>query len=210
VVRGFGPQTISSVTIERQGAGPALDVSMAHTSAAHVKPGWEDWMVSAAFARRLVANGVHPTVRLIESDSDDQIYPRHERNPSPKLASPTNARSVLNRFRRAALGSGAEVVEASAGRPYGTAPSVTLRVANPAGFLKNKLWHLLEAYNRDRNSYEGYYLGIVDGGGRDVLETGTSTRVQGGSYWVRPDLDSCSPIQHGGTPFGRQPPPCPA
>jgi hypothetical protein len=210
VIRGFGPQTISSVTIERQGAGPALDLSMAHTSAEHVKPRWEDWIVAAAFARVLFLQGVHPTIKLVEPDSADQIYPRHERNPDPKLASAAQARATADRFRSAAERAGANVVEVHAGRPYGIAPSVTLQVSNPARFLENKLWQLLKVYDRNRNTYEGYYVGIVDEQGREVLEAGNSTRVQGGSYWVRPDLDSCSPIVHSQPAMAPQPPPCPA
>jgi hypothetical protein len=87
---------------------------------------------------------------------------------------------------------------------------VTLSVSDPASFLKNRLWRLLKAYDRGRNRYEGYYIGIVDANGKAVLEAGNSTRVQGGSYWVRRDLDSCSPIVHSSPGGAPQPPPCPA
>jgi len=212
VVRGFGPRAITSVAISQSLPGPAIDVSMAHdpTAARHVRFGWEDWIVSAAFARRLVGRGLHPTLTLTEPDSGDQIYPRREHNPDPKPATAAQARAVVDTFRRASLRAGARVLEASAGKPYGLAPRVTLSVADPARFLKDKLWHLLQVYDERRNEYEGYYLGILDSHGGTVLEAGNSTRVQGGSYWVRPDLDSCSPIVHGGTPLQPQPPPCPA
>jgi hypothetical protein len=212
VIRGFDPKTIGSVKIERQASGPALDLSMTHALAgdARVRPGWEDWIVAAAFAHRLVLHGFQPTIKLVEPDSGDQIYPRHERNPNPKLASAAQARATADRFRSAAERAGANVVEVHAGRPYGIAPSVTLQVSNPARFLENKLWQLLKVYDRNRNTYEGYYVGIVDEQGREVLEAGNSTRVQGGSYWVRPDLDSCSPIMHSHPAMAPQPPPCPA
>jgi hypothetical protein len=212
VVRGFAPRAITSVTISQSLPGPAIDLSMTHDPAAgrRVRSLWEDWIVSAAFARRLVDRGIHPTVTLTEPDSGDQIYPRHERNPNPSLASAAQARAIVERFRRASLRAGARVVEAGAGRPYGLAPRVTLSVGDPASFLKNKLWRLLKAYDRGRNRYEGYYIGIVDANGKAVLEAGNSTRVQGGSYWVRRDLDSCSPIVHSSPGGAPQPPPCPA
>jgi len=184
---------------------------MAHDPGAgrRVRSLWEDWIVSAAFARRLVGRGIHPIVTLTEPESRDQIYPRHEHNPDPKPASAAQARAVVDRFRHASLRAGAEVLEASAGRPYGLAPRVTLSVRDPARFLKNRLWHLLTVFDYGRNHYEGYYLGIVDARGRAALEAGNSTRVQGGSYWVRRDVDSCSPIQHSQPTTAPSPPPCP-
>jgi hypothetical protein len=212
VIRGFEPKTITSVGIYRTGSGPAFDLAMAHGPAVHVRPQWEDWMVSAAFARRLVGRGLHPTVVLTEADSGDQIYPRHEHNPDPTLASAAQTRSLVSAFRRAAIRAGAQVVDVTADRPYGLAPSVTLRVSDPARFLKHRLWHLLKVFNRKRNRYEGSYIGIVDAQGRDVLDAGNSTRVQAGTFWVRPDLESCSPIMSLGSIGlpGTQPPPCPA
>jgi hypothetical protein len=212
VLRGFGPRSITSVTIRQSLPGPEINVAMTHDpgAARHVRSGWEDWIVSAAFARRLVLHGLHPTLTLTEPYSGDQIYPRHEHNPDPKPASAAGARATVDAFRNASLRAGARVVEARAGRPYGVAPEVTLSVGDPASFLKNKLWRLLKIYDRGRNRYEGCYIGIVDAAGKTVLEAGNSTRIQGGSYWVRPDLDSCSPIVHSSPGGAPQPPPCPA
>jgi hypothetical protein len=212
VVRAFGPKAITSVRISQSLPGPAINLSMTHDPAAarHMRFGWEDWIVSAAFARRLVGHGLHPTVTLTEPDSSDQIYPRREHSPDPTPASAAQARALVDRFRRASLRAGARVLEASAGRAYGLAPSLTLRVLDPAWFLKYRLQSFLARYDRGWQQYEGSYLGIVDRDGRLVLESGNSTRIQAGTYWVQPDLDSCSPISHGTLLNAKLPPPCPA
>jgi hypothetical protein len=211
VIERLAPRTIGSVTIRESLHPAAIDLSMTHLPwrTSRVRPLWEDWIVAAAFARRLVHGKPRPTVTLAESDFADRIWPRPEQNPDPKPLSPARAASVADDFRRTSLQTGARVLEARVGRPYGLAPSVTLSVRDPARFLRYKLGALLDSLNRGRNRYEGSYLGIVDSNGRVVLETGGSTRVQAGSYWVRRDLDNCSPIVHLGSPSRAQPPRCP-
>jgi hypothetical protein len=146
----------------------------------------------------------------IQGATRELVRPREFHTPDPQPASAREASTTAAALRKASIRSGAQLVEARVGRPYGLTPSLTLRVLDPARFLRYRLRSLLAYYSRNLERYEGQYLAIVDGNGRLVLETGGSTRIPAGSYWVRPDLDSCSLIAHGIPLHAKRPPPCPA
>jgi hypothetical protein len=216
VVQGLKPRTIRSVTIAKSpprwwSIRSAIDLTVNQLPAAGLRPTWERWMLAGAFGRRLIKRGQRGTITIISNDDavGERVQPREFHTPDPKPLRSREARAVAVTLRAASRRAGARVLEAAARTPYGTAPSVTLSVEHPARFLKFKLSDLLKIYDRDRNRYEGYYLGIVDSSGRRVLELGSSTRMQSGSYWVRRDLDRCSPIAHLGVIRAReQSPPC--
>lgn len=218
VVRGMRPLTVRAVRIEKSpprwwSRRSAVDLHVGHLpdiGRLQVRAGWEDRMIAGAFGRRLIAHGLRGTITLVSRYSGDRIQPREFHTPDPKPLSPAKADAVADSFGRASVRAGAHVLEASPGRPYGLAPSVTLSVRHPARFLKKKLRHLLAVYDRERNHYEGYYLGILDDHGRRVLEAANSTRTRGGSSWVRRELGSCSPIEHSELGLVKPPPPCPA
>lgn len=167
-------------------------------------------MLAGAFGRRLIEHGLRGSITLFEQGVGNRILPREFHTPDPRPIAATQAQAITENFSRASLQAGARVLESSPGMPYGLAPSVTLSVRYPARFLKTKLRSLLSLFDRNRNRYEGMYLGIVDRHGKKVLEAANSTRVRGGTYWVRRDLDSCSPIEHSGLALAKPPPPCPA
>jgi hypothetical protein len=219
VVRGMRPRTVRAVRIEKSpprwwSIRSAVDLHIGHLpdiGRFQVRAGWEDRMIGGAFGRRLIAHGLHGTITLASRYSGDRIQPREFHTPDPQPVSTAQAENVADSFQRAAVRAGARVLEVSAGRPYGPAPSMTLEVRYPARFLKSKLRHLLEIYTGRWRRYEGYYLGIVDDRDRRVLETAGSIRARTGTSWVRRDLVSCSPVGFGPmAPKVKPPPPCPA
>jgi hypothetical protein len=92
-----------------------------------------------------------------------------------------------------------------------SAPAIVLAVGDPAGFLKYRLRGFLAQLHSINGLYGDDYVGVVDASGRFVWENGR-VHLPGtfaGSLWIRPDLDSCSPVVHSQPVTASQPPPCP-
>jgi hypothetical protein len=104
----------------------------------------------------------------------------------------------------------AKIVELRVAATPERAISLTLRVADPAAFLKHRTLPVLNLLGRPRMPLLGYYLGVQDDSGR--LVWATSQLPEGGGVFVIPSLDACSPVKH--SEMGRigvhQPLPCPA
>jgi hypothetical protein len=104
---------------------------------------------------------------------------------------------------------GLRFYRASSGRP---APAVVLEVTDPAAFLKYRLRGFLAQLHSINGRYGDDYVGVVDAEGQFVWENGRAhlPGTFAGSLWIRPDLDSCSPVVHSQPVTASQPPPCPA
>jgi hypothetical protein len=102
---------------------------------------------------------------------------------------------------------GAHIVELRVAATPARAIAVTLRVADPAAFLKHSTLPLLRLLNTPGITLLGYYLGIEDAAGR--LVWATSRLPNSGGVFVIPSLDACSPVTHSEGSL-QQPPPCPA
>ena len=86
-----------------------------------------------------------------------------------------------------------------------------LAVLDPAAFLKYRLRGFLAQLHSINGLYGDDYVGVVDTDGRFVWENGRA-HLPGtfvGSLWIRPDLDSCSPVVHSQPVTASQLPPCP-
>jgi hypothetical protein len=126
----------------------------------------------------------------------------------------TPRRGEVARLSRAARGAQAQLIglrfyRASSGKP---APAVVLAVGDPASFLKYRLRGFLTRLHSLNGLYGDDYVGVVDAAGAFVWENGRA-HLPGsfaGSLWIRPDLDSCSPVVHGQPVTAFQPPSCPA
>jgi hypothetical protein len=92
------------------------------------------------------------------------------------------------------------------------APAVVLAVSDPAKFLKHRLRRFLGRLHTVNGLYGDDYVGVVDSEGQFVWENGRAhlPGTFAGTLWIRPDLDSCSPVQHGHLALRPPPPPCPA
>jgi hypothetical protein len=92
------------------------------------------------------------------------------------------------------------------------APAVVLAVSDPAPFLKHRLRGFLDRLQRVIGLYGDDYVGVVDSRGRFIWENGRAhlPGTFAGSLWIRPDLDSCSPVVHSQPATTEPPPLCPA
>jgi hypothetical protein len=92
-----------------------------------------------------------------------------------------------------------------------SAPAIVLAVGDPAAFLKYRLRGFLARLHSINGLYGDDYVGVVDANGRFVWENGRAhlPGTFAGSLWIRPDLDSCSPVVHSQPVTSSQPPPCP-
>lgn len=85
--------------------------------------------------------------------------------------------------------------------------ALTVRVRDPAAFLKHRATRLLNVLWHPPVPLLGYYLGVEDSSGALVFATSRLPNT-GGVFVIR-SLDSCSPVSHSEGGF-QPPPPCPA
>ena len=92
-----------------------------------------------------------------------------------------------------------------------SAPAIVLTVSDPAAFLKYRLRGFLSRLHSLNGLYGDDYVGVVDAEGTFVWEYGRAhlPGTFAGSLWIRPDLDSCSPVAHGQPVTASPLPPCP-
>ena len=135
--------------------------------------------------------------------------------PNPPAATSVRADRLAESIRRAVRKPGVQIVSL---RIYSTptltpslAPALLLTVARPAYFLRHQLKPVLPLLTARQGRLGAYYLRIVDGQKKRVLEwTGSSLRgskESQGSLYVRPGLEGCSPITALGWDLV---PPCPS
>jgi hypothetical protein len=113
----------------------------------------------------------------------------------------------VSAFVNRATAAGAKVVEFRTSATPARAMAITLRVPDPAAFLKHRTLPLLNLLYEPLVPLLGFYLGIQDASGR--LVWATSRLPNTGGVFAIPSLDACSPVTHS-EPLGHQPLPCPA
>jgi hypothetical protein len=114
---------------------------------------------------------------------------------------------LTRRLIDAAAQAKARIVEERIASLPARAIALTLRVDDPAAFLKHRASAFIRLLWPLKAPILGYYLGVEDASG--ALVFATSRLPNTGSVSVIPSLDSCSPVGH--TEMGLQPPPpCPA
>lgn len=124
-------------------------------------------------------------------------------------SNPAAARVALLRQRLidAAVRAKAGVVELRVAATPARALALTVRVSDPAAFLKHRATALLDILSRPGIPLLGYYLAAEDDRGQVVWAT---FQLPGtGAVFTIPRLDACSPVSHSDA-VGYHPPPCPA
>ena len=111
------------------------------------------------------------------------------------------------RLAEAAARAGAQVIERRTAATPSRAIALTLRVADPAEFLKHRALRLLNVLYSAKTELLGFYVGLEDGTG--TLVWATSRLPNEGAVFAVPALDACSPVAHSEA-YGHTPPPCPA
>ena len=173
---------------------------------------WKAYLLAGAFYDRLLELG-GPRLIAIEiagqggsrlaglKPADDQ--------PSGVPAEPRDPAELATAVRDAAVEARASVESFETLTPVGTALAVTLRVDDPAAFLKHRELPLLEALADRWSELDGLYLELLDRDGRRSSVGANASRARTGLGWLRPDLAGCDPMP-GSRPPGYEPPPCPA
>jgi hypothetical protein len=174
------------------------------------RAGWEAALVAEAFEARSRALKLQP-VAAYEA-GDDGIALDGPDEPDPDDRAPVTREEIESGIVSGAKESDAEIVTLRIVEPRHLAAAVTLRVGDPASFLKHRLRRFLEAVpsSGDRQ-YDGLYVLVVDGRGNYVwVSAGTvGDTISGGAEGARPDLAGCYPNPFYGSATGKEPPPCP-
>ena len=173
---------------------------------------WETWLLAAAFHYRSHAEGLPGVVWLDTADGGGfRLDPSKASPRSADLAQPGgDVDAVVQRVTKAAAASGAEVARIEILEPYGLAPAITLRVADPAAFLHDRLRGFLESFGDRWERWEGTLIQVVDRAGELVWYTAGSSRLYHGGGGTVPEFEGCWPYHGiGGGTLDYVPPPCP-
>jgi hypothetical protein len=166
--------------------------------------GWAAVVVAGAFRDRSVREGLPSVVVLNTAGGGGRLDPGGTSKPRS-----VERGAVAAQIRRAAANAGTVPAELVVLEPYGIAYAMTLRVDDPARFMKERLPSLIEATDPFRDLYDGRYVEVVDATGDPIFRAGHATRLSLGGHWARADLAGCNPIIHS-RPWDYDPPPCPA
>jgi hypothetical protein len=173
---------------------------------------WEAWLVAGTFDFLSAKRGL-PRVAYVEDPYGGAGGLGWGPEVRPPRAGPpratASAASDLDRWiRAAAKNAGAKVTGLQILRPYGLAPAITLRVEDPAAFLRYRLTSFQKRLDR-WGATEGVYLWVDDSHGEYVFSEESATRGGPGAGGVRPELEGCAPGFSSRGVEEPAPPPCP-
>ena len=217
ILGALGETVIEEIRVAPPGDG--WTPFKAHSVVIHLKTakteesaraGWETALVAEAFEARSRELHLQP-VAAYETASDGVALDGPD-EPEPDERKPITRKEIESAIVSGAKASGAEIVTLRIGQPRHLAAAVTLRVDDPASFLKHRLHTFLEAVpSLSTRQYDGLYVLVNDRKGKYVwlsAETVGET-ISGGTAGARPDLEACYPTLRLGGPDDKPPPPCP-
>jgi hypothetical protein len=217
ILAGLGETVIEEVRVAPAGKGwtpfKANSVVVRFKTAKtdeNERAGWEAALVAEAFEARSRALHLQP-VAAYEA-LDDGIALDGPDEPDPDQRKPVTREEIESGIVSGAKESGAEIVTMRIVEPRHLAAAITLRVPDPASFLKHRLHTFLDAVpSAADRQYDGLYVLVVDGSGQYVwVSAGTvGDTISGGAEGARPDLAGCYPNPWYGSADGKEPPPCP-
>jgi hypothetical protein len=201
----LAPTRITSVRFRpsrfRQTPGQETDVKGVDGS---IRTDWEEKLFWDAFVLAAERRGIEvPDSVMTDTDS------RSVENIAGGPKSPPTGKQLslyLRSIRAASARAHAQIVGLRVLRPGPVAVAFTLKVSDPAAFLKHRSQELWKLYGRGPAGLYAAYIGLKDSHGTVVWAAGWLPNE--GGYYVRPDLYSCSPAVTFAPP--RSPPPCPA
>jgi hypothetical protein len=169
---------------------------------------WQAWLIIGVYRDRAAKAHLRRVAfySLARLGGEESRLDRSSQSPPPR-AKPGQAASIEAALREAVVASGATVDEVKVLTPLGVAPSVTLRFADPAQYLKNHFDTFVTALHKIGPT-EGVFLAGVDTDGNPVFTFGSAERVGSGEIWVQPGLEACNAFFDHSRPMN--PPPCPA
>jgi hypothetical protein len=171
---------------------------------------WEAAVLAGAFDERSRADGLPELVAYNGPDGGSRIagLPREEGEPTSRDRAP-GVDALRESLREAVTAQGARVtgfrVAVLNSRPVA---AVGLQIDRPAEFLLQRLPFVLAALPP---TLDGSYVEVRNDDDERVLASGwfDAGHVAGGLLWVKPQLDSCSPIAHSRPALAEPPPGCP-
>lgn len=172
-----------------------------------VRSEWEQQLYVGAYLGLMVR---WPKATIAAAASTHTEGPVSRLRPYEVFASNPSSRRVgllRQRLLAAATRAKASVVELRVAALPARAIALTVRVPDPAAFLKHRAQSLLDLFARPSIPLLGYYLAAEDPSGH--LFWATSQLPRTGAVFTIPSLDSCSPVHHS-EPALHEPPPCPA
>jgi hypothetical protein len=182
--------------------GQRMDVSGADRT---VRTYWDENLFVAAFVRESNSRGI-PEPKLAVMNGDSFVAIHGPGPPGPRASARVVAGYVAG-LRSAAASAKAQVVSVEVlrpGHPIGVA--LTLKVADPAAFLKQRVSRLLPKIEQPPTGIFARYIGLQDPSGTLVWEVGLFPGSSRSS--IAPSLQGCDPTPHT-MPVGRTTPSCP-
>ena len=188
--------------------GQRMDISGVDRS---VRTYWDEQLFVAAYLREsLTRRAPEPSLIVMNGDSFVPVHgPRHPGRipPAGPRASARVIAAYVSSVRTAAASAKARLVGVDVMRPGPIGVAYTLRVADPARFLKHRLNSVLTVFDNQPTGVLQRYLG-VQGPSRAVVFAIANFRT-GFRIHVDPELSGCNPIPMTG-PGAMNAPPCPA
>jgi hypothetical protein len=146
---------------------------------------------------------------VMNGDSFVPVHgPRHPGRippPGPRASAKVVA-AYVSSVKVAAASAKAQVAGVDVMRPGPIGVALTLRVHDPARFLKHRFSSVLAVFNNQPTGILQRYLGVQGPTGTLVFEVGNFPT--GSSIYIAPNLRGCNPIPMIGE--GMKIPPCPA
>ena len=189
--------------------GRAMAITFTTIPAATIRRQWDQWIVSGAFSRRLLAADLPAEVDAQDDRGAFVARPRLKGKPDPQPLPKARDAAIVKALRNSAAKAKVEVVTLEVHRPYGTAIALSLAPDDTVAFMKSELRPFLERLDAHRPRLEGVYVAVLDEERQLALEWASWTRNPAGVYWVRRDLANCSPIRQSEPPGTEPPPACP-
>jgi hypothetical protein len=201
---GVGDRRIQTITVAKADPewgvpdGVGLKFTPRREAADDMRTSWEAFLIGDAFARRSRELGL-PKVAYVSAPNVGASAIGEAAGASKE----EEIKAFATRLREEADRAGAKVREIEMLKPDGYAIAATLQVSDPAEFLDQRAPDLLQRLDVPPRDYD---LRIVDSNGDRVSENWNA--ANGGSVWVRGDLEGCSPYIVS-QPISYEPPPCP-
>jgi hypothetical protein len=217
ILARMGPLQFTSVELLRARSqhwsvsSPDAVLVRFHAPTFDLRTEWEEWLATGAFMSRSGYAGL-PPVSIVETVLNGNVNGgmRLSQSRSTRIHRATSSGAA--RLRRQLVlvvrRSGAHVLHLRIVRPYGLGYALILRTGRPAYYLKYRARKLLQALHDVWTRYEGSYLEVVDSRGRRVWVGASSSRLQTGGGWIRPDLEGCDPVDVS-WPINHKVPRCP-
>jgi hypothetical protein len=217
ILAGLGAAGIQRVAIRPPGVWKPFrpgDVKLVITlgDPIDVRAQWKAYMLGGAFYERLLELGGPRLVAIEVVGEGGSRIAGLKPSDDQQSGVPTDGLDpgdLENQVRAAAEVADATVESLEALTPLGVAFAVTLRVDDPAAFLKNRTLPFLDSLPDRGLQLDGSFVEVLDTDGKRVWFVANASRGRVGMLWTRPDLEGCNPIAHS-SPVGGEIPPCPA